>query len=144
MTKARKSRSKTVAEEVRAAAPIIAAAVKKAVFDAVESPKTVRAALLDGDGVYLGMDDIPADLLTDRHLPEVGDCDLPPGKYRWDADRKTFLPLARPSRDSLPPEAVRAIALGFLALSAQGAKLPRETQDWLKEYASSFDFKGND
>lgn len=70
---------------------------------------TVRAALLDENGVYLRMDEL-ADraLLTPLHLERITSCDLAPGKYRWIADRDNlfggaFWPLkwlARVERDA--------------------------------------------
>jgi hypothetical protein len=45
---------------------------------------TIKAALLDESGVFLRMDELAGEGdLTDRHLPEVTECDLPPGLYRW-------------------------------------------------------------
>jgi len=69
---------------------------------------TVRAALLDANGVYLRMDTLadPGEL-TPLHLPAITECDLAPGKYRWIVDRENafggaFWPLkwlARVERD---------------------------------------------
>jgi hypothetical protein len=44
----------------------------------------VKAARLDANGVYLGMDDLasPAEL-TPLHLAQITECDLKPGEYRW-------------------------------------------------------------
>jgi hypothetical protein len=57
---------------------------------------TRRVALLDERGVYIGMDMVADESqLTDRHLPQITACDLPPGAYRWDAARNTFVPLQR-------------------------------------------------
>lgn len=47
----------------------------------------IRAALLDVDNVFLRMDELNGvSQLTDRHLPSITECDLPSGKYRWQAD----------------------------------------------------------
>ena len=52
----------------------------------------IRAARLDERGVYQGIDELDStDELTDRHVPEITQCDLAPGKYRWDG--KTFVPI---------------------------------------------------
>jgi hypothetical protein len=49
----------------------------------------VRAALLNERGIYLRMDELEdASQLTERHLPQITFCDLPPGEYRWIADEK--------------------------------------------------------
>ena len=69
---------------------------------------TVRAALLDADGVYLRMDELAnRAALTARHLEKITSCDLAPGEYRWIADARNeyggaFWPLewlARVERD---------------------------------------------
>jgi hypothetical protein len=44
----------------------------------------MRAALLDADGVFQRIDDVAE--LTPLHLPQITQCDLPPGKYRWVPD----------------------------------------------------------
>ena len=45
---------------------------------------TLRAALLDATGVYLQIDELASDRdLTPQHLPQITECDLPPGQYRW-------------------------------------------------------------
>jgi len=50
---------------------------------------TVRAALLDENGVYLRMDELAdASALTSRHLAQIRSCDLPPGEYAWISDGK--------------------------------------------------------
>lgn len=48
---------------------------------------TIRAALLDADGVFVRMDTLAdARQLTARHLPKITSCDLKPGTYRWVPD----------------------------------------------------------
>lgn len=44
----------------------------------------MRMALLDADGVYLGL--VDAQEVTPLHLPQITKCDLPPGKYKWIPD----------------------------------------------------------
>lgn len=45
---------------------------------------TIAAALLDENGIYLRMDYLEdMTQLTERHLPTITSCDLPPGKYKW-------------------------------------------------------------
>lgn len=43
----------------------------------------IKAALLDAQNVYLGIVEVQKDQLTSRHLPQVSECDLEPGRYRW-------------------------------------------------------------
>ena len=47
----------------------------------------MRCAVLDANGVFIGMEEVadPVDL-TDRHLPSITECDLPPGEYAWHPD----------------------------------------------------------
>jgi hypothetical protein len=48
---------------------------------------TIRAALLDNDGVYLRMDELESEAqLTPLHLATITECDLPAGQYRWSPD----------------------------------------------------------
>lgn len=44
----------------------------------------MRCAVLDADGVYIGMEEV--DTPTARHLPQITACDLPPGEYAWQVD----------------------------------------------------------
>lgn len=53
---------------------------------------TIKAALLDEQGIFLRIDEVADEAaLTERHLPQITTCDLPPGRYRWIAqpDDKT-------------------------------------------------------
>lgn len=49
---------------------------------------TVKAALLNAQGHFIRMDELedPAEL-TVLHLPQITECDLPPGQYKWIADQ---------------------------------------------------------
>ena len=69
---------------------------------------TLRAALVDADGVYLRMDELADEAaLTPQHLPQITSCDLATGEYRWVPDERNefggaFWPLkwlARVKRD---------------------------------------------
>lgn len=46
---------------------------------------SIKAARLDAQGRYLGMEDLPdAGALTERHLATITECDLPAdGSYQW-------------------------------------------------------------
>jgi len=47
-------------------------------------PARIRAALLDDRGVFVRVDELEsAEQLTQRHLPDVPECDLPPNEYIW-------------------------------------------------------------
>ena len=74
---------------------------------------TVRAALLDANGVYLRMDTLadPGEL-TPLHLSAITECDLAPGEYRWIADRQNpfggaFWPLKWLARVEVDRQAVQ-------------------------------------
>lgn len=44
----------------------------------------IKAALLNEQGIFLGIDELTdAGQLTEQHLPQITECDLPPGRYRW-------------------------------------------------------------
>lgn len=62
-----------------------------------------RCAVLDANGVFVGMEEV--DNPTDRHLPQITECDLPPGEYVWHAHDGNacggeFLPLPAPLREA--------------------------------------------
>lgn len=116
---------------------------KKQPSDMSKKPKMTKIAALDAAGVYQGLREIPETDLKpgDVHLP--AGCDLPAGHYRWDADKKTFIPL-RPDRQKMkeqPPQALNAIAIGFIAAFEQGVKLPPETLTWIDSYVQTMDFR---
>lgn len=56
---------------------------------------SVTVARLTDDGVYQGIDTIPADKLTDAHIQVPKDCDLRPGAYVWVAEAGHFWPLKK-------------------------------------------------
>jgi hypothetical protein len=117
---------------------------KKAIPDTPEPPVMVRAARLDEAGVFQCVDDLPEAELTPLHLPQIPECDLPPGAYRWDATAATFVALPKKSAEQQmkEPSTLRAIARGFMSLQQAGHVFPDETRDWLAWYAQSVDFKG--
>ncbi len=107
-----------------------------------KKPKTTKIAVLDAAGVYQGEQEIPLADLTPDHVHLQDGCDLPPGQYRWDAVKQTFLPL-RPDKQRMKeqsPQALNAIALGFIAGIEQGVKLPPETLAWVDAHIVTLDF----
>jgi hypothetical protein len=106
----------------------------------------VHAARIDANGIYLGMDELPADQVTALHLPQITSCDLTPGKARWIPEENNpygghFENIKAELQSAIQPDALNAIALGILALFAQ-QPMPPETKAWLQSYFNSFDFKG--
>lgn len=51
----------------------------------------MRVALLDENGVYLGLVHVNREDLTALHLPQITECDLEPGKYQWVPDTNAVL-----------------------------------------------------
>lgn len=106
-----------------------------------ESPPTVAVAILDSAGVYHGIEQIPADRVTDDHVLLPDGCDLPLGRYFWDRDQATFMPLANPQQRAVEaPVALNALAWGLLAMHGAGMRLSRPCLDWLDFYINTIDF----
>lgn len=98
---------------------------------------TIRAALLDapaasGRGKYTGViDELPDEsALTENHVPEITQCDLPAGVYIWEPERKSFTHEQTVAARSAPSieRAVEALAVTVEAL---GARLPEEVTAWI-------------
>lgn len=101
---------------------------------------TIRAALLDapaasGKGKYTGVIDELADesALTEFHVPEVPECDLPPGRYVWEPGKDgkpgTFTDAETIARRSVPSIENAVIAIGAV-LEAANFRLPEEFNRW--------------
>ncbi len=102
---------------------------------AAKSAPSIRVARLDRSGLLTGYEDI-ADgskaTVTDG-MPEWvdgGDCDLKPGRYRWDPQAGRFDPVKSGKVD-----AETAIIEGFRHLrDVEGMALPVVTESWITEY----------
>lgn len=106
-----------------------------------ETPATLAVARLDADGVYHGIDHLPADQVTADHVPLPDGCDLPPGCYRWDRASSAFVPLAGPQQRAVEaPVALNALAWGLLAMHGAGLRLPPAAAAWLDVYVKTIDF----
>lgn len=103
-----------------------------------EEIRLIRAARIDKDGVYLGMEDVPEGELTAEHLPQITECDLPPGKYRWRAEAGAFVPIDSGFRQ-IEPDALAAIHAGLEAVRKSGVKLPKVTTEWLEHFKTTWD-----
>lgn len=104
----------------------------------------VALAILAADGTYLGIGDtLPADQVGPGQVAIPVDCDLAPGRYRWDAIKQTFLQIAQanPLSDQPAPDALVAIALGFVATRKGGATLPEPTLRWMDAFFTSIDVR---
>src|SRR5690242_3533708 len=96
-------------------------------------------ALLDKQGVLKGFDETG----TATGIPVEPNCDLQPGKYRWEGETRTFVPdmQAFKGRSIVSPDAISAIALALIAIR-DGKPLPDYTLAWLSAWEKSFDAKG--
>jgi len=110
--------------------------------------RKVTVALLDDSGRLAGYDrrSVDADWIGEAGCVAVPDeCDLAPGKYRWNAAAGRFDPLPPnepPASETPEPAALRAIWLGFRALRAGGQVFPAETVAWIDYYGETMDAKG--
>ena len=85
----------------------------------------MRMALLDADGVFQGL--VDAQEITPFHLPQITDCDLPAGKYKWLPDPRNpqggaFWPvrfLKRIEQDKLDVKAAQEVAQRIAARRLQ-------------------------
>jgi hypothetical protein len=101
---------------------------------------TIKAARLDALGVYQGIDvlDDPSHL-TPEHLPQITECDLPPGRYRWTGDQ--FRPLraaeVKPGPDI--PDLERVVYRLARIMQAQGIPLHGDVERWCAWYGGTPD-----
>jgi len=95
-------------------------------------------AVINAAGVLTGFSQ--SDQSSGIEVPD--DCDLTPGRYRWDDAMRAFIPITA-QQDSIKqePDAIRAIYLGFSAIR-DGKPLPQATLDWLDWYRNTFDNMG--
>lgn len=110
-------------------------------IDAPEAPPDIAVARLDAAGVYQGIDTIKLCQLTPEHVPLPDGCDLPPGRYFWDREKATFLPISIPQQlGAEAPAALNALAWALLAEFGAGTYVPEPCLDWLDFYIRSVDF----
>jgi hypothetical protein len=107
----------------------------------------MKLITLGAGGILASVDDIksaPDDLAENQMV--LPDCDLVPGRYRWDADRRAFMPISLGQPSSLidsEHNATRAIWKGLKAIQRSGIiAFDRETVDWLEWYGKTIDAKG--
>ena len=105
-----------------------------------EEAKPFKAAVLDERGVFLRVVELVDESgLGPRHLdlrPLGGECDLPGGKYRWDAQACTFVALPR-ERQKLAEEAP-TMEEAWFAFLKEGIDAPT-VQAWIQWYEKSLD-----
>lgn len=107
-----------------------------------DPPATTAVAILSSDGTYMGVGEIvDLDQLAPGQVPVPADCDLLPGRYRWDSDKQTFMPIDRgsPVDRTPPPEAIEGIAFGLLSAWKSGMSLHEKTLSWLDGWLTSID-----
>ena len=99
----------------------------------------MRVALLDETDVFVGMVDLAeGGRLTSRHLPQVPECDLPPGRYKWNG--KAFEPL--PAAQVRPADDVPSLeeVVALLILRPNDPRLTR----WAQWYRTTIEGRGKD
>ncbi|MEE3046664.1 MAG: hypothetical protein VX620_15550 [Pseudomonadota bacterium] len=102
---------------------------------AAKAAPTIRVARLAPDGILSGFDEVPAGsvaAVTDG-MPEWvdgGDCDLKPGRYRWNPQLGRFDAVKR-----MKVEAETAIIDMFKAIRDQaGIDMPASTAQWISDF----------
>jgi hypothetical protein len=53
----------------------------------------ITVADIDENGIYQGVKKISEKSLTKKHIQVPEDCDLEPGRYQWNEEQQTFIPL---------------------------------------------------
>ncbi|MBL4839404.1 MAG: hypothetical protein JKY47_01070 [Thalassospira sp.] len=103
---------------------------------AVNAAPSIHIARLDGAGVLTGFDTIAEDSVASvtAGIPEwvsvPADCDLKPGRYRWNGEAGRFDPV---KSDKVDAEV--AIIDMFKAIRDQaGIDMPGTTASWIAEY----------
>lgn len=108
----------------------------------------MKLARLNTAFEVVGIVDVPPEewVETDTGIPVPDNCDLEPGRARWDRNLKMFH--VRPPAGTAPPaptfetRTIAAIALGLLSLRKGGQAFPALTQAWLDDWAGSIDAAG--
>lgn len=105
-----------------------------------------RVAHIDPNGVYLGMVEVDEADFTDRHLPQIQQCDLKPLEYRWIADAASAyggcfdpLPLQRRPKEGGVPSSDQAMYAYWRARQSGGEGLPVDTTRWMAWYETTLE-----
>jgi hypothetical protein len=106
----------------------------------------MKVALLDHNQVYQGLREIDLaefDARVHVYAEEFGgDCDLPPGKYYWDAEHSQFCPFDDGlSAAPLPfaPSAEQALASVIRAALGAGVPVGAPAEAWLAAFSKTID-----
>lgn len=96
-------------------------------------------AHLDDAGVYLGVIEKHVEDRVERDVPVPADCDLTPGRYRWNG--KAFVPLSeREARVAgAGPSLEQALHDYLRARETAGDPLPPRTAQWLAQFGKTID-----
>jgi len=104
------------------------------------APAVNYAVLEAGTMVLTGFETGAAGKAGKLRIEVPAECDLTPGKFKWNAEAARFDPLQ--VFDAVPedsPHTLHAIWAGFLSLSLAGHGFPPETETWLFDYGRSID-----
>jgi hypothetical protein len=94
----------------------------------------MKAALLDAAGIYLGIVEVDKTELTARHLPQIPECDLEPGRWRWNGKYMEPLKAAE-----IPPEEGAPALEEVVYLLATGQAADARVRAWTAWYAKTID-----
>lgn len=100
-------------------------------------------AVLDDDGVLQGFETVK--VIEKGRVVVPADCDLAPGRYRWDREAGAFVPLGRPGRVlEMAASAMDPVTVLGRALSANrdGRPLPEDVRRWIEWFDTTIDGKG--
>lgn len=94
-------------------------------------------ARLGVDNIYLGKQTVTSVSAGQVQIPD--ECDLTPGRYRWDDQAKTFVPLNFAPRDvANMPNVLRALAQTIRSVQS-GQPLGPEALAFLQWYHNRFE-----
>lgn len=117
----------------------------------------MKVANIDADGIYWGMKDaeiavagdvvfgaeqIAAEARIEGVVYLDGECDLPGGKYRWNAESGQFLALARTAQRASPliPSSDHALYAFLLEAARRDlSAVPPYSRTWALWYETTFD-----
>jgi hypothetical protein len=99
-------------------------------------------ALLDKNLMLKGFETVDQEEAPSRNrIPVPRDCDLKPGRYKWDADNGRFIPTAASPENAVKEHHVlREVARALIAIR-DGKTFPQSVLDWLADYEVSMDNK---
>lgn len=100
------------------------------VGDAKASP--THCALIDDNDIFVGMVEFPTpETVTERHLLQITECDLPAGQYKWHSGDQTFHSVK--TRQAQIDNHVNAVMQHIKELQKHDVDVPLDVLIWLKQ-----------